>query len=148
MTAPDGAILGVDVGSVRIGVAICEGAEVPPVPLTTIQHTSRAKDVAALVTLATERDARTIVIGYPLRLDGSAGPAAANVDRFVDALHTSYEGEVVRVDERMTSAAAEKKLRTRSSGSDLTASKRRQVVDQLAAVEILITYVARRRSRE
>jgi putative Holliday junction resolvase len=137
----ESSILGVDVGSVRIGVATCAHPDLPAMPLTTLAHESRAKDVAAIVALANERGAGTIVVGYPLRLDGSRGPAAEQMDRFIEALRAAFEGDVVAMDERLTTAAAQAKMRD----SGMRASKRREVVDRLAAVEILESYRARLR---
>ena len=137
----DGCIIAIDVGSARIGVAACEQLDLPAMPLTTIAHASRAKDVTAIVALAQERGAATIVVGYPLRLDGTHGPAAENMDRFIEALRAAFAGEVVAMDERLTTAAAQAKLRD----TGMRASKRRAVVDRLAAVEILESYRARRR---
>ena len=134
-------MIAVDVGSARLGIAVSADLDLPAVPLTTLVHASRAKDVAAVVTLARERGAQTIVVGYPLRLDGSRGPAAANVDRFIDALRAAFDGEVVAVDERLTTAAADARLRE----AGLRASERRAVVDRVAAVEILESYRARLR---
>lgn len=133
-----GAMLGVDTGSVRIGIAISESAHLPAVPLTTIAHTSRAKDAAAVAALARDRGARTIVVGYPVRLDGSRGPATDRIDKFVGALRDVFDGEVVLVDERLTSGAAHVKLRE----AGVKARARRALVDQMAAVEILETFRA------
>ena len=135
------AILAVDVGSVRIGLAIAERPDLPAMPLSTIAHTSRRADVDAVVALARERGAGTIVVGYPIRLDGTAGPAAERVERFVEALRAAFAGDVAKVDERLTTAAATKKLQQ----SDLSGSKRRRIVDRLAAVEILESYLQGRR---
>ncbi|HXW50592.1 MAG TPA: Holliday junction resolvase RuvX [Candidatus Acidoferrales bacterium] len=132
------AVLALDVGSVRIGVAVCEGAGVPAVPLATLVRGKFADDVAAIVRLAAERNARTLVVGYPIRLDGSVGPAAAKIDRFIAELGAHFDGEIVRQDERLTTASAQKKLRE----LDLSGSKRRQHVDAVAAVEILNSYLA------
>ncbi len=134
-----GAVLALDVGSKRIGVALSEQVDLPALPLTTIAHESREKDIAQVIALARERGATTIVVGYPLRLDGAPGPAAENMDRFIAALRASYDGEVVPVDERLTTAAADRKLRD----TGRSASQRRALVDRLAAVEILETYLAR-----
>ncbi|MBC5828059.1 MAG: Holliday junction resolvase RuvX [Candidatus Eremiobacteraeota bacterium] len=132
----DGAILALDVGTVRIGVAICEGARLPALPLTTIPHTNRTTDIARIVDLARERAARTIVVGYPVRLDGSHGTAAEKMDRFIAALRGSFAGDVVAVDERLTTAAAQRKL----LATGLSGRKRRTIVDRYAAVEILESY--------
>jgi putative Holliday junction resolvase len=133
-----GAILAVDVGTVRIGIAACESLELPALPVTTLAHASREKDVAAIAALARERNAHTIVVGYPLRLDGQRGPAAEKMDRFIAALRAGFDGEVVAVDERLTTAAADAKLR----GTQMSGARRRELVDRFAAVEILESYRA------
>ncbi len=132
------AILGVDLGSVRIGIAICEGQGLPPVPLTTIAHTSWKADVAAVARLAVERGVRRIVVGNPIRMDGSAGPAAQRAGAFVRELRAHFDGDIVAWDERFTTAVAAKKLRD----LPVSGSKRRRHVDELAAVEILTAYLA------
>jgi putative holliday junction resolvase len=131
-------ILGLDVGTVRIGVAICEGEGLPAMPLCTIDSVSREKDVRAIAALAAERGARTLVVGYPLKLDGSRGPATENMDRFIAALRNAFDGAVVAADERLTTAAANRKLRE----TGLSGGKRRLIVDRLAAVEILDGWLA------
>jgi putative pre-16S rRNA nuclease len=139
-----GPIIAVDVGSVRIGIAACERLDLPAVPLTTIAHESRAADVARIVELARARGASTIVVGYPLRLDGARGPATEKMDKFIGALRKTFGGEVIAIDERLSTAAADRRLRE----SGAAASRRREHVDQLAAVEILETYRAAARRRE
>jgi putative Holliday junction resolvase len=134
-------ILAIDLGSVRIGVAIAERLELPAMPLTTIEHTNAQADVEAIVACARERGARTIVVGNPIKLDGSAGPAAERAGRFAIALQAEFKGEVTLVDERLTTAAASKKLMQ----GELSGSKRRKLVDRFAAVEILESYLERRR---
>jgi len=133
------AILGVDLGAARIGIAICEGSGLPAVPLTTIAHTSWKDDIAAIVRLAGQRGVRRIVVGNPIRMDGSAGPAVEKVGAFVRELQAGFDGSVVVWDERFTTAIAAKKLRD----LDLSGSKRRRHVDEMAAVEILSAYLAR-----
>jgi putative Holliday junction resolvase len=133
-----GAALALDVGSVRIGVAICEDPRLPAMPLTTIVRRNLAADLKAVIQLAAERDARTIVVGYPIRLDGSRGPAAQKMDVFIEQLRQGFSGIVARQDERLTTAAAAKKLRE----IDASGSKRRRHLDEVAAVEILNSYLA------
>jgi putative Holliday junction resolvase len=133
------ATLGVDVGSVRIGVAICEAPDLPSVPLTTIIHTNRKADIEAILKLALERSATRIVVGNPIRMDGTIGPAAEKAGAFVRDLRASFAGEVIEQDERFTTAAAARRLRD----LPLSGSKRRRRVDELAAVEILDAFFAR-----
>jgi putative Holliday junction resolvase len=137
----NGSILGLDVGSVRIGVAICEGEGLPAMPLCTIDSVSREKDVRAIAALAAKRGAHTLVVGYPLKLDGSRGPAAENMDKFIAALRKEFDGAVLAADERLTTAAANRKLRE----TGLSGGKRRTLVDRLAAVEILDGWLAQQR---
>jgi putative Holliday junction resolvase len=136
-----GPVLAVDVGTVRLGTAICERLDLPALPLDTILHKGRAADVAAVIALARTRGAGTIVVGYPLRLDGTVGPAAQRIDRFLAELREAFDGDVVAVDERMTTAAAAKRL----AQGELSGSRRRELVDRLAAVEILESFRARKR---
>ena len=110
-------------------------------PLCTIDSVSREKDVRAIAALAAERGARTLVVGYPLKLDGSRGPAAKKMDKFVAALQNVFDGAVVTADERLTTAAANRKLRE----TGLSGGKRRDLVDRLAAVEILDGWLAQQR---
>ena len=133
------ALLGIDYGSARIGVAICEAPGLPAVPLTTIGHESWAADIAAIVALARERGARRIVVGNPIRLDGAAGTQALKVTAFARELQAAFDGEVIAQDERLTTAAAAKKLRE----LPVSGSTRRRHIDELAAVEILNSYLAR-----
>jgi putative holliday junction resolvase len=134
------AVLGVDYGSVRIGVAICEASGLPAVPLTTIRHESWNADIEAIVGLARERGAAQIVVGSPIRMDGTAGSQADKVGAFIRGLQARFEGEVIAQDERFTTAAAGKKLRE----LPVSGSTRRRHIDELAAVEILNSYLARR----
>jgi putative Holliday junction resolvase len=133
------AVLGIDYGSVRIGVAICEALGLPAVPLTTIEHTSWSSDIAAIAALARARSAGRIVVGNPIRLDGTAGTQSRKVAAFVRELQAAFDGEVIAVDERLTTAAAAKKLRE----LPVSGSTRRRHIDELAAVEILNSYLAR-----
>lgn len=139
MNAP---ILALDLGSVRIGVAIWEAAGLPAVPLTTLVHKNRAVDCRQVAALARERNVKCIVVGNPIRLDGSSGPAAEKTAAFIRDLQACFDGEVVAYDERLTTAAAAKKLQD----LPVSGSKRRRYIDQLAAVEILNSYIASRRS--
>ena len=136
------ALLGVDLGSARIGIAICEGAELPAMPLATIRHLDWARDIEAILGLAAERGARRIVVGNPIGMDGRAGPASAKAAAFAAQLKERFEGEVVLHDERFTTAIASKRLRD----LPLSGSKRRRHVDELAAVEILTAYLNGRRA--
>ena len=131
-------MLALDVGTRRIGVAVGEGTFA--FPHATLERTNVRDDVAAVVAIARERAARTIVVGDPLTMSGERALASEKIDQFVTHLARVFDGTIERVDERLTTAAAQKAL----IGADVSRAKRKKVVDQLAAVGILETWLARR----
>ena len=133
-----GTVIALDVGTRRIGVAVGEGTFA--FPHSTLERTNVRADVERIVALARERGARTIVVGDPLTLRGERALASEQIDAFVAHLARAFDGAIERVDERLTTAAAQKAL----IGADVSRAKRKQVVDQLAAVGILETWLARR----
>jgi putative Holliday junction resolvase len=133
-----GSVLALDVGERRIGVAVGEGTFA--FPHSTIERTNVRDDVAAIVAIARERGATTIVVGDPLTMDGRRALASEKIDAFVAHLARAFDGAIERIDERLTTAAAQKVL----IGADVSRAKRKKVVDQLAAVGILETWLARK----
>ena len=131
-------MIALDVGSRRIGVAVGEGTFA--FPHSTIERTNVRDDVSVVVALARERGVRTIVVGDPLTMNGERALASEQIDAFVAHLARAFDGTIDRVDERLTTAAAEKAL----IAADVSRAKRKKVVDQLAAVGILETWQARR----
>ena len=131
-------VIALDVGTKRIGVAVGEGTFA--FPHSTLERTNVRDDVAAIVALARDRGVRTIVVGDPLTMSGERALASEKIDAFVAHLSRAFDGAIERVDERLTTAAAQKEL----IGADVSRAKRKKVVDQLAAVGILETWLARR----
>jgi len=136
------AVVALDVGERRIGVAVSDPFGSFALPHDTIERTNIKADLAAIVRIATERGARVIVVGDPLTMAGTRGPAAEKMDAFVVALARVFEGKIARIDERLTTAAVQKSL----IGADVSRKARRGVVDKLAAAMILETYLARKRN--
>ena len=132
------AVIALDVGTKRIGVAVGEGTFA--FPHSTLERTNVRDDVVTIVALARERGARTIVVGDPLTMTGERALASERIDAFVAHLARAFDGTIERVDERLTTAAAQKAL----IAADVSRAKRKNVVDQLAAVGILETWLARR----
>jgi putative Holliday junction resolvase len=135
------AVLALDVGERRIGVAVSDPNESFAFPLTTIERTALRADLDAILALANEHGARTIVVGDPLTLAGERGVAAKKMDAFAAALERAFDGAVARIDERMTTALVTKRL----IDADVSRAKRKRVVDRLAAASILETYLRRSR---
>jgi len=135
-------IVALDVGERRIGVAVSDPFGSFALPYDTIERTNIKADLAAILAIARARGARTIVVGDPLTLAGTRGPAAEKMDGFVVALARVFDGEIARIDERLTTAAVQKSL----IGADVSRKARRSVIDKLAAAMILETYLARKRN--
>jgi putative Holliday junction resolvase len=127
--------LGVDVGSVRVGLAACDPAGVLAAPVETVPRDQRGDaDLRRIAELAADREVIEIVVGLPLSLSGKAGPAAATASDYAVRLAATAKPIPVRlVDERLTTVSAHGKLASAGLGS----RARRAVVDQAAAVIIL-----------
>ena len=134
------AVLGIDLGSRRIGLAISDPEGRVALPAGTLESRGRAADLAAIGTLARERGVRRVVVGLPLHMNGRAGPEAQAARAFADALARELGLPVETLDERWTTREAERTLReTGGSGR----RKRRGVADTLAATLLLRTFLER-----
>jgi len=134
--------LGVDVGSVRIGVALSDPAGVLATPLVTVpRDPARGSDVRTLAALVVEHDAVEVVVGLPRTLAGQEGPAARAARAFGDALAARITVPVVYADERLTTVLATRQLRERG----VRGRRQRAVVDQAAATAILQGWLDARR---
>jgi putative holliday junction resolvase len=127
-----GVRLGVDVGSVRVGVAACDPDGVLATPVTTLSRDHG--DLDTLAELVTERGVLEVVVGLPTSLSGREGPSAAAARAYATAVAARIAPVPVRlVDERLSTVTAEHGLRAAGVGG----RSRRKVVDQMAAVVIL-----------
>ena len=126
--------LGLDVGTVTIGIAVSDPLGMFAQPVRTLKRTGRKADVAELVALVGEREVGTIVIGLPLRTDASEGESARESRRMAKALQSTLpDATIVMQDERFTTAQAERVL----IQGNVRRKKRKEVIDQMAAVLIL-----------
>jgi putative Holliday junction resolvase len=139
-------ILALDPGQRRIGVALSDEEGSIALPLETIERKSKAQAVERIVAIVEEKGIETIVIGLPLRLDGTEGSSARASRGFGKALARSTEVPIVFWDERLTTAQADRVL----TMTGRSARDRRDVVDQAAATVLLQGYLeatARRSER-
>jgi putative Holliday junction resolvase len=133
-----------DIGNVRIGVAVCDVLETAAFPAGTIQRVNSLKrDVATVATVVVEQEADAVIAGLPLSLDGSIGPQAERTLGFVRALRRAVSVPVVTWDESLTSVDADELM----IAQGVSRQKRRQMIDQMAAVLILESYLAHRRTQ-
>lgn len=127
-----GVRLGVDAGSVRIGVARSDPAGILASPLETVRNGKG--DIDRIVQLAAENEAVEVIVGLPTSLSGHEGPAANEARRFASRIARRLGPESVRLfDERLTTVTAESGLRA----SGVNGQARRKVVDQAAAAVLL-----------
>lgn len=126
--------LGIDVGSVRIGVALSDPDGLIATPLRTVpRDVEGGADVSAVIALVVEHQAIGIVVGLPRTLAGREGPAAEAARLFVAALEPVVGVPVELSDERLTTVVATRQLRE----SGRKGRRQRAVIDQVAAVGIL-----------
>lgn len=130
-------ILGVDYGERRIGIAISDELGMTAQGLTTVQRKNRAADLDQLADVIHRYEVERIVVGYPLRLDGSEGIQCEKINRFIRRLERRFALPVIRRDEMLSTKEAEEILRE----TGVRQEKRRAMVDRLAACIILQRYL-------
>lgn len=144
-------MLGIDLGSVRIGIAVSDSARTLATPRGVLQRSGDpAADLARIAALVEETEATEVVVGLPVSLDGTRGPAARNVQREVERLRARVSVPVVLVDERLSSVEATRRRReARAVGKTRPRAPlgaRRAPVDANAAAIILQAYLDGARS--
>lgn len=131
-------VLAIDYGSKRIGLAVCDPLEVTVNPLAVIPNTGDREQVLdAIVQVVQSEGVEEIVVGLPVNLDGSYGPAAHEAEEFARALADRVSVPIHCYDERLTSEEAEGILIRRN----VPRARRRGMVDQVAAALILRSYL-------
>jgi putative Holliday junction resolvase len=137
--------LGLDIGTRRIGVALSDSAGTVATPYAVVDRSGeRARDHRSIAALVDEAGAEVVVVGMPLSLDGSVGPAAQAVLDEIDQLRGVVAAEIVTWDERLSTVQAERSLRA----GNVRKGKRRRVVDQVAATVILQSWLDAGQPRE
>lgn len=132
-------ILSLDVGTKTIGVAVSDALQLTAQGLETIQRdlSDEEKDFVRLDEIIQEYEVSTIVVGLPKNMDGSIGPSGEMCQLFAEQLKERTNLKVELMDERLTTVAAERMLIT----ADVSRKKRKKVIDKMAAVMILQSYL-------
>jgi putative Holliday junction resolvase len=130
---PVGRVLGLDVGSRRIGVAVSDPLGITAQGLETLQRRNKRQDLVALEKVIRDYAVREIVVGLPLRMSGAEGTQSGKMQEFAEDLRKRFRLPVHMWDERLTSAEANRLLRE----TELSIEKRAKAVDRMAAVLIL-----------
>jgi putative Holliday junction resolvase len=131
-------VLAIDLGSKRIGTAVSDGLGITVRPVETIRRSSRERDIARLKFLVEDLEAEAVVVGLPLRMDGTLGDAAQAAMRFVERLQERLDVPVLTQDERLTSYEADQMMIERGFGRE----ERRARSDEFAAMLILQDYLS------
>ena len=125
-------VLGLDVGSKTIGIALSDETGMLATPLETLARKGTAADTATIAALANKHEVERVIVGMPYEMDGTLGPRAKRVRVLIDALCAA--GLAVDTwDERFSTVAAERALLE----ADLSRARRKEVVDKVAAAYIL-----------
>jgi putative Holliday junction resolvase len=138
-----GRVMGVDVGTVRVGVALSDATGTLASPLETVKRAKDESDLDRLAALVVEHEVTEVVVGEPRHLSGASGASAEDADAYSRALAGRIgDVPVHRVDERLSTVTAAQSLR--EAGRDSRAQ--RSVIDQAAAVVILQQFLDTRGS--
>jgi putative Holliday junction resolvase len=131
-------ILSLDVGEVRIGVAVCDELQISVSPLTTVVRVgSLKKDIAKLLETVNQESPDLILLGMPTSADSEEGPQAKRVRGFADALTKSSKIPVKFWDESLTTVEANERM----IEAGVSRQKRKELVDQWAAKLLLESYL-------
>ncbi len=129
--------MGIDYGEKRMGVAVCDPAEMVATPLCVVPVRGDAHAADEVKRLADETGAESIVIGLPLNMNGTKGPQALKVEAFAERVRERTGLPVDLWDERLSSALAERTL----IEGNVRREKRKSIVDMLAAQGILQSFM-------
>jgi len=130
---PTGKILGLDLGTKTIGVAISDGMRYSATPLETIRRTKFTQDAERIIELVAENKAIAIILGLPLNMDGSEGPRVQSTRAFARNLNQKLDLPIAFWDERLSTSAVTRMM----IDADLRRDRRAEIVDKLAASYIL-----------
>lgn len=130
-------ILGLDVGSKTIGVAVSDPLGFTAQGLTTIRRTNKENDINEIKKFCQEYDVKTILIGLPKNMNGTIGPSGEIIMSFGKLIEERLGIEIKFWDERLTTVAAHKAMLE----ADLSRNKRKKIVDKVASTFILQGYL-------
>ncbi len=130
-------ILGLDIGDRTVGVAVCDPLGLTAQGITTIKRKSVVLDIEEIAQICKKYEVETIVSGLPKNMNGTIGPQGEKVQRFCEKLKETIDLPVKMWDERLSTVAANRVMLE----GDLSRSKRKKIVDKIAATFILQGYL-------
>jgi putative Holliday junction resolvase len=133
LAALPGPLMGLDLGTKTIGVAVSDGLRITATALEIVRRTKFSTDAARLEEIIAGRGIAAIVLGLPLNMDGSEGPRCQSTRAFARNLAARIAQPIAFWDERLTTVAAERVL----LAADSSRKRRSEVIDKVAAAYIL-----------
>lgn len=135
-------VMGLDLGTVTLGVAVSDLMGMLARPLVTLRFENEdyANAIRQILPIIKEQEVKTIILGFPKHMNNSIGISAVRSQEFKVLLEEAADVEVILVDERLSTVAAQRQL----ISADVSRKKRKQVIDQMAAVHILQGYLDRK----
>ncbi|MGB7595304.1 MAG: Holliday junction resolvase RuvX [Erysipelotrichaceae bacterium] len=135
-------VMGLDLGTVTLGVAVSDLMGMLARPLVTLRFENEdyASAIRQILPIIKEQEVKTIILGFPKHMNNSIGISAVRSQEFKVLLEEAADVEVILVDERLSTVAAQRQL----ISADVSRKKRKQVIDQMAAVHILQGYLDRK----
>lgn len=130
--------MALDYGLKRIGIAMTDIMQIMASPFDTIESFSLKKNAENILKIAKENDVSVIIVGIPINMNGTEGEMAETVREFIEELKLISDIEIITIDERLTTAQAERML---VEEGDISRNKRKGLKDRLAASFILQTYL-------
>jgi putative Holliday junction resolvase len=137
-------ILALDVGARTIGLAVSDPLGITAQGLETIRRQNRKNDFDQLRRVIRKYAVAELVVGFPIRMSGAEGVQAEKMKEFAAALRAKFKLPVHLWDERLTTAEAQRVLRT----TEMSIQRRAQVIDQMAATLILQSFLEARSNRK
>ena len=131
-------ILAIDYGEKRLGLAISDELAITVRPLATLLRAPKEKSFSKIKNYVEELEVSRIIIGLPLRLDGTKGDSALKVEKFIAELSLLVSCPIITWNEQLTSHAAEERMQQRG----LNKAERIAKIDQFAALIILEDYLS------
>ena len=137
MIEGSGRVLAIDLGTVRVGLALSDPLRITGQPMGRLPRRALRDDLTALISVVRDNDVAVIVIGYPLLMSGIVGERALDASAFAERLRAELDCPVVLWDERLTTVQAERAL----IEGNVSRKNRRKVVDSAAAALLLQSWL-------
>ena len=130
-------MMGIDLGTVRTGISLCDKDEILAYPFCVIEETDSEKLSNRIVEICKKNNVERILIGYPKNMDGSVGESALRSESFKKLLSKYFDKEIILWDERLTTVCSQKNFRS----LNINSRKQKKIIDKASATVLLQSYI-------